>query len=59
MSLADISNKFTEEVLDDIIKKAGGTKYTSHKFGEGFKKGDSYLSRVFRLCVYGINEENG
>ncbi|XP_013112262.2 uncharacterized protein LOC106090573 [Stomoxys calcitrans] len=59
MSLSDISSKFTEAVLEDIIKKAGGTKYTSHKFGKGFKKGDSYLSRVFRLCVYGINEDSG
>ncbi|XP_073833395.1 uncharacterized protein [Musca autumnalis] len=59
MSLSDISNKFTEAVLEDIIRKAGGTKYTSHKFGKGFKKGDSYLSRVFRLCVYGVNEDNG
>ncbi|XP_075158945.1 uncharacterized protein LOC142232117 [Haematobia irritans] len=59
MSLSDISSKFTEEVLEEIIKKASGTKYTSHKFGKGFKKGDSYLSRVFRLCVYGVNEENG
>ncbi|XP_065362815.1 uncharacterized protein LOC135956300 [Calliphora vicina] len=59
MSLTDISKKFTEATCEEIIKKAGGTKYTSFKFGKGFKKGDSYLSKVFRLCVYGINEPTG
>lgn len=59
MSLTDISNSFTETTCEDIIKKAGGTKYTSYKFGKGFKKGDSYLSQVFRLCVYGVNEATG
>ncbi|XP_014087647.1 uncharacterized protein [Bactrocera oleae] len=59
MSLSEISNKFTENTLDEIIQKAGGTKHTSYKFGEGFKKGDSYLSRVYRLTVFGVNETNG
>ncbi|KAM7350016.1 uncharacterized protein ACRADG_008710 [Cochliomyia hominivorax] len=59
MSLSDISSKFTEATCEEIIKKAGGTKYTSYKFGKGFKKGDSYLSKVFRLCVYGVNETTG
>ncbi|XP_037936340.1 uncharacterized protein LOC119670234 [Teleopsis dalmanni] len=59
MSLTDISTHFTESTLDAIIQKAGGTKHTSFKFGKGFKKGDSYLSKVFRLCVYGVNEGNG
>lgn len=59
MSLSDISSKFSEATLDEIIQKAGGTKHTSYKFGKGFKKGDSYLSKVFRLCVEGVNEKNG
>ncbi|XP_036318178.1 uncharacterized protein LOC118733084 isoform X2 [Rhagoletis pomonella] len=59
MSLSDISNKFTEKTLDEIVQKAGGTKHTSYKFGPGFKKGDSYLSKVFRLTVDGVNEKNG
>lgn len=57
MALADISTKFTEATLDSIIEKAGGTKHTSFKFGKGFKKGDFYLSKVFRLSVYGVNEK--
>ncbi|ALC49638.1 CG2004 [Drosophila busckii] len=55
----DISICFNEEILDEIIREAGGSKHTSYKFGEGGKKGDSYLSRVFRLCVYGIKEPEG
>ncbi|EDV99604.1 uncharacterized protein LOC6565469 [Drosophila grimshawi] len=55
-TFADISAKFNVNTLDEIIQNAGGTKHTSYKFGEGGKKGDSYLSRVFRLCVYGIKE---
>ncbi|XP_067640068.1 uncharacterized protein [Eurosta solidaginis] len=57
MSLSDISTKFTEKTLDEIIQKAGGTKHTSYQFGEGFKKGDSYLSKVFRLTVYGVKSD--
>lgn len=56
-TFADISAKFNEETLDEIIRNAGGAKHTSYKFGEGGKKGDSYLSRVFRICVYGVKEE--
>lgn len=59
MSLLDISAKFTEATLDEIICCAGGTKHTAYKFGKGFKKGDSYLSKVFRLSVFGVNEDNG
>ncbi|KAL9872723.1 uncharacterized protein ACN427_010863 isoform 2-T2 [Glossina fuscipes fuscipes] len=59
MSLTDISKEFTEITLTEIIKKAGGSIYTSYKFGKTFKKGDSYLSKVFRLSVYGLNEDNG
>uniref|UniRef100_A0A1B0FD05 CHK kinase-like domain-containing protein n=1 Tax=Glossina morsitans morsitans TaxID=37546 RepID=A0A1B0FD05_GLOMM len=59
MSLTDISREFTETTLTEIVKKAGGTIHTSYKFGKTVKKGDSYLSKVFRLSVYGINEDNG
>lgn len=59
MSLRDISTKFTEATLDEIVCRAGGTKHTSYKFGQGFKKGDSYLSKVFRLSISGVNEGNG
>lgn len=57
-TLQDISSKFTENVLDDIIKNSGGLKHTSWEFGTGFTKGDSMLSEVFRFFVYGV-KENG
>lgn len=53
-SLQDISIKFTEEVLDTIIQKAGGIKHTSWEFGSGFNKGDSMISEVFRFFVHGV-----
>lgn len=59
MSLSDISKFFTEKSLDEIIVKAGGTNYTSYKFGKRFNKGDAYLSKVFRLCVNGEHKTLG
>lgn len=61
MLLNSISEQFTEETLDKILQKNKGDKtfkHTSWKFGSGFKKGDSYLSEVFRLLINGI-AENG
>ncbi|XP_037727508.1 uncharacterized protein LOC119558253 [Drosophila subpulchrella] len=59
-SFADISDKFTEATLDEIIRNAGGTHHTSYKFGPSGKKGDAYLSRVFRITVFGVkNSEQG
>ncbi|KAH8416757.1 hypothetical protein KR222_003286 [Zaprionus bogoriensis] len=58
-TFADISAKFDESTLDEIIRHAGGSRHTSYKFGAGSKKGDSYLSRVFRICVYGVKEPQG
>ncbi|EDV33769.1 uncharacterized protein Dana_GF19128 [Drosophila ananassae] len=55
-SFADISSKFSESTLDEIIKNAGGTRHTSYKFGPSGKKGDAYLSRVFRITIYGVKE---
>lgn len=57
-TLQDISSKFTEDVLDDIIKNSGGIKHTSWEFGGGFTKGDSMLSEVSRFFVHGV-KENG
>ncbi|KAH8275950.1 hypothetical protein KR018_001900 [Drosophila ironensis] len=57
-SFADISAKFSEATLDEIIRKAGGTKHTSYKFGPSGKKGDAYLSRVFRITIYGVKESD-
>lgn len=57
MSLSDVSPKFTEESLDEIIIKTGGVKHTGWEFGGGFKKGDSYLSDVFRMIVKGVDKD--
>lgn len=57
MSLEDISSKFTNATLDEIVEKGGGgggSKHTSWKFGVGFKKGDSYLSDVYRIHIDGV-----
>lgn len=58
MSLNDVSNKFDEKSLDEIIIKAGGVKHTGWEFLGGFKKGDSYLSEVFKMLVKGV-DKNG
>jgi len=55
-SFADISAKFSEATLDEIIRNAGGTRHTSYKFGPSGKKGDAYLSRVFRITVFGVRD---
>uniref|UniRef100_U5ET49 Putative juvenile hormone-inducible protein n=1 Tax=Corethrella appendiculata TaxID=1370023 RepID=U5ET49_9DIPT len=56
MSLSEISEKFTEENLNEIIRKIGGEKFTKWEFAPGFKKGDSYLSEVYRVIVEGENK---
>lgn len=57
MDLSSISIKFTEATLDAIIQKYGGQKHTGWKFGDGFKKGDSYLSEVYRVIVDGVTAD--
>ncbi|KAH8287027.1 hypothetical protein KR054_000748 [Drosophila jambulina] len=57
-SFADISAKFSESTLDEIIQNVGGTRHTSYKFGPSGKKGDAYLSRVFRITIYGVKKED-
>lgn len=57
MELSAISVNFTESTLDEIIQKCGGVRHTSWSLGDGFKKGDSYLSEVYRLIVDGIKED--
>lgn len=54
-SLSDVSLKFTKTSLDGIIIKAGGIKHTSYEFTGEFKKGDSYLSEVFKMIVKGVD----
>lgn len=58
MSLAEISSKFTEQHLNEIIIQCGGVKYTSWEFeGDASKKGDSYLSEVYKVVVRGLNDK--
>ena len=58
MSLENISPKFTEDHLNEIIKKAGGVKYTSWAFeGAAGNKGDGYLSEVFKIIVKGVDDK--
>lgn len=54
--LSVISSEFTEDTLDAIIRECGGIRHTSWRFGEGFKKGDFYVSDAFRLLVQGVTE---
>lgn len=53
MDLSCISPKFTIQTLEEIVKRAGGSKYLSHEFARVQQKGDSYLSTVYRLKVTG------
>ncbi|KAL7015018.1 hypothetical protein ACKWTF_016247 [Chironomus riparius] len=58
MSLDLISPNFTEEHLNEIIKKFGGVKYTSLAFeGNAGKKGDGYLSEVYKVVVTGEDDK--
>jgi len=61
VDLSEISNKFTKQVLTDILCKVHNGKeilLTDWNFGEGFAKGDSYLSTVNKGKVYGITKDN-
>lgn len=58
MSLEIISPNFTENHLNEIIQKSGGVKYTSWAFeGAAGKKGDSYLSEVYKVVVKGVDDK--
>lgn len=61
-NLSDVSDKFTEEVLADVLRRAyDGRKVrlTDWNFGEGFAKGDSYLSTVSKGRLHGIVDDSG
>lgn len=58
MSLQNISPNLTESHLNEIIKSKGGAKYTSWEFeGAAMKKGDGYLSEVFKIVVKGVDDK--
>ncbi|XP_052866192.1 uncharacterized protein LOC128272426 [Anopheles cruzii] len=51
--LSDISAKFTESTLDEIIRSAGGTRCTGWKLQDGdVTKGDAYLSELYRIQLW-------
>ncbi|XP_020296161.1 uncharacterized protein LOC109861068 [Pseudomyrmex gracilis] len=56
VELSEVSDKFTEEILRDILCKEnnGEVQLTGWSFRGGFTKGDSYLSTVNKGTIYGI-----
>ena len=58
MSLDLISPNLKEEHLNEIIRKFGGVKHTSWAFeGNAAKKGDGYLSEVYKVVVTGEDDK--
>lgn len=58
MSLENISPNLTEKHLDEIVVKAGGVRHKSWAFeGAAGKKGDSYLSEVYKVVVVGVDDK--
>lgn len=59
-NLNEINNKFTEEVLTNILSKAckKGVQLTNWNFNEGSAKGDNYLSNVYKGKLNGIINDN-
>lgn len=58
MSLEEISPNFKEEHLHEIIRKLGGVRYLSWAFdGAAGKKGDGYLSELFKVIVTGEDDK--
>jgi len=60
LDLSEISENFTKEVLIDILRKVHGKKVqlVDWNFGEGFAKGDSYMSTITKGTVYGITNDD-
>lgn len=61
VKLSDVSDKFTKDVLADVLSTAYDGKkvqLTDWNFGEGFAKGDSYLSTVNKGKLYGIVDDD-
>lgn len=60
-NLSEINNKFTEEMLTNILSKACNQKevqLTDWNFNERSTKGDNYLSNVYKGKVNGIINDN-
>jgi hypothetical protein len=58
MSLKEISPNLTDEHFHQIIRKKGGVKYTSWKYqGTAGKKGDGFLSELFKVVITGVDDK--
>lgn len=58
MSLEDISPNINVDHLHEIIRKKGGERMVSWAFdGAAGKKGDGYLSELYRLIITGITDK--
>lgn len=61
VNLSDVSDKFTEKVLADVLRKTCNGKkvrLTNWEFGEEFAKGDSYLSTVNKGKLHGVMDDS-
>lgn len=57
-TLETISPNLNEEHLNEIIRKFGGIKYTKWEFeGSAGKKGDGYLSELYKVVVTGEDQK--
>lgn len=60
-TLSEVNNKFTEEVLKNILSETCNGKevqLVEWSFNEGSAKGDNYLSNVYKGKVIGIINGN-
>ncbi|XP_032680852.1 uncharacterized protein LOC116848652 isoform X2 [Odontomachus brunneus] len=60
VDLSIVNDKFTEEVLKDILCKAYNGKkvqLTDWKFDNEFNKGDNYSSTMYKGILYGITDD--
>lgn len=56
--LTTISPNLTEEHFHEIIRNKGGVRYVRWAFeGAAGKKGDGYLSELFKVVVTGVDEK--
>ncbi|XP_020296148.1 uncharacterized protein LOC109861064 isoform X2 [Pseudomyrmex gracilis] len=61
IELSEISDKFTKEVLTEILCKANNGKKVqlmNWSFGDGFTKGDGYMSTINRGTIYGVVDDD-
>lgn len=58
MSLETISPNINEDHLHEIIRKKGGERMVAWAFdGAAGKKGDGYLSELYKVIVTGVTDK--